>query len=511
MAANLRTLLGRPELELSLISEPSALPAGWDEHPIAWVHSSDLADPTLFLADGHVLLTTGGQFGDGRPTRAFARDYVERLIARGIIGVGFGTEVLRDGAPETFVDACARAGLPLFIVPYRIPFIAVAQANANELMVEATARANWALVAQRAIARAALRPDGLSATLAELSHRLGGWVALFDGAGGLQREFPAGSLTEGGDLDEVRAVAARMLRRGQRASATALEGDHAVALQTLGSGGQLRGVLALGPSEHLDQSGQEVVTAVIALASLALEQNHELDKARSMLRSGLLQLLQSGEHALVERIWGELWGPLPSEPFRAAAVSVTPDDLEQVAEFLNLWAGEQQDGLFFAQRGGMLVAFVPADGASPLPQLVAQFGARAGVSDPIGYADLPLALDQATQALRRSEEGTGGIIEFEEVARSGVLAYLTRSDTRAVARSVLAPLVEHDRDYGTDLMGSVRAWLENSCELDATARVLGIHRHTARARIAQVGATLGRDLSSFPARAELWAAFVAFE
>ena len=510
MAADLRTLLARPELELSLISDPSTLPAGWDEHPIAWVHSSDLADPTPFLADSHVLLTTGGQFGDGRPTLAFARAYVDRLTARGIAGVGFGTEVLRDGAPDALVAACAAAGLPLFVVPYRTPFIAVAQANANEQMVEATARANWALVAQRAIARAALRPDGLSATLSELSRRLGGWVALFDSAGGLQREFPPGSLSDSDDVDEVRAVAVRMLRRGQRASAIALDGEHAVTMQTLGSGGRLRGVLALGPSAHLDQSGHEVVTAVIALASLALEQNHELDKARSMLRSGLLQLLQSGELALVERIWSELWGPLPAEPCRVAAVSAA-GDIERLAEFLNLWAGEHQDGLFFAQRADTLMVVVPADGATPIPQLVAQFGARAGLSDRVGYGDLPLALDQAEQALRRSEEGAGGEVEFEDVARNGVLAYLARSDTRAVARSVLAPLVEHDRDHGTDLMGAVRAWLENSCELDATARALGIHRHTARARIAQAGTALGRNLSSFPARAELWAAFVAFD
>ena len=41
--------------------------------------------------------------------------------------------------------------------------------------------------------------------------------------------------------------------------------------------------------------------------------------------------------------------------------------------------------------------------------------------------------------------------------------------------------------------------------VDATAAALGVHRHTARARIAQIERVMGGDLS-FPVRAELWAA-----
>jgi purine catabolism regulator len=36
-----------------------------------------------------------------------------------------------------------------------------------------------------------------------------------------------------------------------------------------------------------------------------------------------------------------------------------------------------------------------------------------------------------------------------------------------------------------------------------------VHRHTVRARIAQAQQLLAVDLTSFPARAELWAALVA--
>ena len=102
--------------------------------PVRWVHSSDLADPTPFLSEGLVLLTTGTQFQRRRrrPGR-LSRAYVRRLAARGVVGLGFGTEVVRDGIPPALADACRDERMPLFEVPYRTPFIAVARANAEAI------------------------------------------------------------------------------------------------------------------------------------------------------------------------------------------------------------------------------------------------------------------------------------------------------------------------------------------------------------------------------------------
>jgi len=138
--ADLRTLLAQEALGLRLLSREDELPAGALSRPIPWVHSSDLPDPTPFLTPGVVLLTTGTQFGSGaRVSRASARAYVSRLAAGGVGGVGFGTEVIRDGTPGPLAAACAEHGLPLFEVPYRTPFIAVAQASTAAATAEAAA------------------------------------------------------------------------------------------------------------------------------------------------------------------------------------------------------------------------------------------------------------------------------------------------------------------------------------------------------------------------------------
>ena len=166
----LRTLLGRRDLGLRLVSDRQLAGDALDR-PVRWVHSSDLADPTPFLADDLVLLTTGTQFSDDDPARVPV--YVARLAARGVLALGFGTDVHRAGIPEELVAACAAQEIALFEVPYDTPFIAVARAHAEAIAAEAYARRTWALETQRALALAALRPRGLESTLIELSRRLG--------------------------------------------------------------------------------------------------------------------------------------------------------------------------------------------------------------------------------------------------------------------------------------------------------------------------------------------------
>lgn len=514
MPADLRTLLTNKGLGLRLLSASAQLAPGALQRSVPWIHSSDLADPTPFLSEGHVLLTTGTQFASSAPETAEVRAYVARLADRGLAGLGFGTEVVREGVPETLIDACNEHGLPLFEVPYRTPFIAVVQANAEELTRAATARTMWALSAQRAITKAALRPDGLSATLAELSRQLGCWVGLYDAAGTLVRQFPPGS-ADAADLPAVQAEVLHLLRRGQRASASVMVASRRYTVQTLGVQGRPSGALGIGHTEALDQAGHEVVTSVTALAGLALEQNRDLEHARALLRSGLLQLLQSGETELARDISSQLWGPLPEEPIRVSAVHVPAEESDALIDLLELWAQDHQGQLFFGQQDDVVLLCTraddldPLDPLDPLDRLTKRFRLYAGRSDAADYASFAHAQEQALQSLARCREGEPGIVEFDAIARSGVLAYLARTDAQVIAQAALAPLLAHDRERGTRLVDTTRSWLENDCEYDATARALGVHRHTVRARIDTAAQLLGRDLNTFSARADLWAAFIA--
>ncbi|WP_417561756.1 PucR family transcriptional regulator [Microbacterium sp.] len=495
-SATVRTLLDRADLHLRLAFDEADLEPGALDRPVRWVHASDLADPTPFLSDGLALLTTGSQFADPAVDE---EAYVARLQRRGVHALGFGTEVVREGIPPRLIEACRTHRIPLFEVPYRTPFIAIARANAEAIAAQAYARRSWALAAQRAIALAALRPDGLAATLAELSRQLDAWVGLYDAAGALSREHPAGAL----EVDAAAAVGAEVsavLRRGVRAGSSLHVGDVPFSLQTLGRGGHLRGVIAIAAGS-LDQESRDLVTSVIAMAGLALEQNEGLARARALLRAGVAQSLLAGDAALARRVARDMWGGMPTAPV-AVAVADASARRDAVTEWLELHAHERGDELFFGRYEAGVLLVVPQGGQQVFDDLAARFGLRLGVSAPTQYADLARAADEAQLALQR---GKAPVSRFGEVD-TGVLTALDTDAGRALAHAALEPLVAHDDTAGTALVDSVRAWLEHDARFDVAADSLGIHRHTLRARIAQAQQLLGVDLGSFAARAELWAA-----
>lgn len=506
----LRALLARRELRLRLESDEAALAPGALDLPLRWVHSSDLLDPTPFLADELLLLTTGTQFTGDTDAATFAA-YVTRLRNRGVRGLGFGTEVVRDGIPALLVEACRDAGMPLFEVPYRTPFIALARANAEAIAAQAYARRTWALSAQHAISLAALRPDGLGATVAELARQLDTWVGMFDAAGTLTQQHPLGAVDDA-LLDELTEDVGAVLRRGARAGSTLDVAGSRFSLQTLGRGGHLRGAIVIAGGD-LDLEGRGVVTSVIAMAGLALEQNVGLGRARAALRAGLVQSLLSGDPALARRVARELWGPLPAAPVIVAVADVASSRSDAAGDWLELTVTEHRGALFHGRGPDGIVIVTAAERGDILSQFAELFDATVGASGPSAYSAFADAHGQALTALRRGEGDPGAprarVIAFDDVAGRGVLGQLDTVEARALADAQLAPLRDHDATHGTQLLATVKTWLEHDARIDAAAEALGIHRHTVRSRVAQAQSLLGIDLASFPARAELWAALVA--
>lgn len=82
-----------------------------------------------------------------------------------------------------------------------------------------------------------------------------------------------------------------MLKAGRRAASTLVEADAVVSLQTIGASDRLLGVIAHGGPDDVDQAVQQVVTSVVALAGLALDQGRALTSARATMRAVLVRAL----------------------------------------------------------------------------------------------------------------------------------------------------------------------------------------------------------------------------
>lgn len=502
MPPNLNVILRSRSLKLRLVVPDSGAPQ-LDE-PISWVHSSDLEDPTPFLDRGQLLLTDGTQFSVQEHSSEAYERYIARLVEHGIVGLGFATQVVHGVLPAGLEEACRKQGLPLLEVPDRTPFIAIIRMVADYLAREEHARAEWSLRAQRAISRAALRPDGLTSILGELEHQLHSWVALYDAAGNyvrMPRNRPVPSEVAPEIRDKVRAA----LDLGTRSASHLQVSGQAVTLQTLGRKGNLRGALALGAIEPLDPARADIVNSVIGLASLALEQARTLDTARRHLRAGVFEQLLAGSRDVAVRTAGQVWGQLPRDPVLVTA-SRQENPVPNLLEALELLVDDHRGAVFYALRGDLLVVLAGRAHQERILDLLGRHGTACGVSSEATMETLPSALEEATRALLRATELAKPVVEFSELSDGGMLGLLREEKAGAVARGLLQPLIAHDAAEGTEILASVREWFANDCVWDKTARRLGVHRHTLRNRIDAAGRILGLNLDGMRDRLELFAA-----
>src|SRR5436190_1000303 len=88
------------ELEVRVVAGEAGL-----DRAVRWVHISELRDPTPWLSGGELLLTTGLQLGGD----AEQREYVARLVRRGLTGLGFGSGFSHDAVPDALRAATLAA------------------------------------------------------------------------------------------------------------------------------------------------------------------------------------------------------------------------------------------------------------------------------------------------------------------------------------------------------------------------------------------------------------------
>lgn len=468
--------------------------------PLLWVSSSDLPDPTPFLGEDQMLLTTGRQFDADGPGSQYA-GYVQLLLDHGVRALGFGTEVLR-ATPAELVSACETLGLALVEVPYRTPFIAIIRWASEFLVGEAHERDAWALRAHRAVALATLRSPGPHDPLRVLAQELGRAVVLFDADGAVADSGPRRRLSEA-VLDELTGEAVRMLGAATRASSSLSHDSSISSLQTLGQSGSLTGVLAVAGGLALDAAESSVVTSVVALLEVALARDLRLRGAARALSSQLVTLLLAGEVTLVRTVLGPLDVILPTEPVRVVCVrKADADALEQ-------FALRRYPAHFFALHEGaagpeLALLVLPAEGRRALDELAAEHGVAVGASAAVRWTDFGTGVAHARQSLAAARPASAVVAGD---ASEGMFGLLTDAAVARVAAARL-DLVLLDPD-GPALLADAEVWLRHNALWDPAARELGIHRHSLRARMRRLETLLDEQLTDFDAKVRLWALLVA--
>ena len=493
MPATLTALIAHPDFGVSE-TVPSHSGAVLD-----WVHSSDLEDPSPFLAAGQMLLTTGRQF-PASDDEAFYGAYVDRLRAAGVVALGFGTEVIRAGTPVGLVSACRHAGLPLVEVPYRTPFIAISQWVGAVQAADARARIDWVLTTQNAISVAALGTGGIRAAMRKTGSLLGCSVALFDADGELTATTVAAGEAGSTLPESVVSEVDRLLRAQRRSRSDMATAPLHATIQTLGTAGHLSGALVLARPEPFDSADDSIVTTLVALAEVSLEHGQSLRVSLRSLMEQLYALLRDGRIAQVRTAIEAIPAGIPGDALRVVRVLLPPDETS-LRDAVERRAAVPGSTMFVVGAPERLTLLVEPGHWPALAAFLERHQARAGVSDPLGWEQLRVGELQSDRALERARPGVP--VEFSELASASFFGLLSSSEFADIADARLSAVLQSPS--GRELLGDAAVWLAHNASWDPAARELGVHRHTLKSRVEQLGQLLDLDLRKFQDRAELWA------
>jgi purine catabolism regulator len=505
MALSVGDLLRAPGLDLRLVAGGGGL-----DHPIRWVHVSELEDPTPWLKGGELLLTTG--IGVGR-TPARQRAYLARLVQAGLAGVGFGLGFSFQKVPKALADAADGAGFPIFEVPYAMPFIAITEAVFTRLVAEQYDVLSRSLDAEHVMTRAALDGEGLAGVVAALVRASGGWGVLLDLHGGVLASFPAAAASRAALL--WKALQSPQADRS-RFSLSIVDGEDHVTMQPVAAQGRVEAFLAVGKHEALGQFDRIVFSHALSLLAIELSKSRAVAEAERRLKGDLLEQLlhgslQPGEAAgALQRFGFDLERPLAvvalagDEPPERLALACEQAFVRQGVPFLT------------SARGDVVVGVLQPEGRGFLGHLRAAVAARvegavvAGAGNLVGHEQLHQAVREASYALQVCRTEGRAQADFGDLGSYQLLLSLQDPDAlRTFADSVLSPLDAYDRRHGGELIPSLRAFIERNARWETAAADLFVHRHTLRYRIRKVEELTGRDLSSARDRMEFFLALRA--
>lgn len=509
MPLTVADLLAFPGLGLSVVAGRDGL-----ERPIRWVHTSELPDPTRWLSGGELLLTTGmGVKGSPNLQRA----YVRRLARAGLAGLGFGIGFGFDSVPAPIRRSADREGFAVLEVPYPVPFIAIAEAVSSALAEDRMRDLELSEEIHDRLARLAALGSGPADILEEVIEIAPGWVCLFTPKG----EVVATAATRALAAPDPAEVWAKLppdfaADDAARASSLLDAAGSALALGVVSAKG-VDGVLVFGKPGRLEVRDRLVARHAVTVLGLLLASRRAVAAVERRVAGDVL----------VEALEGHLGGPqlgrrlelagfapgaqvsvLVVEPRGRADVEVVGTALEELLE-------ERSERARTAVLGGKIVALVvhpePASLARDvLPGLGSDDAGgpavRIGVGDAVGLDELRQSFRSATLALRSAPDSVGVAAGDDLGAYRLLMGSQPRSFLEGFVHSVLGPLLQRDAERGSDLVASVRAFVEAGGRWEEGAQALGVHRHTLRYRVNQAQELLTRDLFSPEDRMEIWLA-----
>lgn len=490
----LRDLLADDELGLVLLNDADAL-----ERPVRGVYITDLIDPRRYLTGGELVLS--GLVWHSGPEDS--ERFVEALVDAGVAGLAAGTARLGH-APADLVKSCRAHGLPVFEVPISVSFNALAEriqwraAPRRELISAVAAGADLDRVLRMAA-------DDLDADCWVLSAT--GWVV--GGTAELAEQTRADALAE-----FARGRLPRTARGGEPHVLWPVEsGAEPVAAQWF--------ALVSGDLVEWDEHREAVATdlgTVVALVRARVDEARRI--AGRSVEAALRRLLEGTSSPTEVAARLETAGLPADEPLRAVVMGVG-DSTRSTTLLREIAAATGMASVTAPLGDGAAALFVDthehlAGLEQQLRDIVADVEAglgerrlTMGVSDTTAATSLRGALDEAAYARKLADQrrGRAEVAVAAELASHEVLLASTSDELRRSYRErLLADVTAYDAAHGSELLRTLRVFLDNNGSWSRCSQLLHVHVNTLRYRVQRVEELTGRDLADFSTRVDFYLA-----
>ena len=280
-----------------------------------------------------------------------------------------------------------------------------------------------------------------------------------------------------------------------------------VAEAPIRSGDDIVGVVALlrGAGDPAPDAAEFLhLAAVACLTEVAVEEAKE--EVEQNLRGSLLEELRSrpdlDPREVVRRA-----GRLGCDLSRGAVILCAELTTDRPRHVVATISGEHPGALAQHMDDARVYALLPAVGGDDAPERTLEAARRlatrpqrhgtVGVSsfyaDP---SDLSRAIQEAELVLDVLRQSDAPIAEDIGTGTYRLLFRVLAShpeEVRSFYEDTVAPIVRYDDQYRTDLVGTLEAYLEQNCNMNATAATIYAHRHTVAYRLDRVKELTGLD------------------
>lgn len=552
-------LIARADLNLRLLAGRDGLDA-----EITWAHTCDLPDPWNWVETGQALLTNGIALPPQGEAQA---DVAEQLARRGISALGIAEDTGAPPLTPALLRECDRTGLPLFTIPFPLPFVAVAQAVSHAAMADQEQRLRTTAGLYDLVSRE-VDPHvgpGLAPFLRAVETLVGRRIALIDRRCGHSWEqdlvlpewardaHPPATATPPTTVPPPTTALSPAEPSPTTSPSRTTGHDQEDALPTVAPGRDRiggrprpgRSRAALWESADGSLIDALPIPAVPECMALFHPDPDELEPATTSSRTrgprtrsgsdillhatgvigAVLSRMQADrvqenrrEVEVVDRILD------PSEPLTSSSgqglrylgygVSVRGGVLDgasvrvQERSVTRLQRhGVRLSATIRGARHLLVLEDLPEEDIRPVLQHCVDGSVRVGLGERCDPAAVHTSVHQAIWALSAgtvSEQDGGPVVSTFSPVRDW-MGFRTPDEARSFVESVLGPLLRGGGMH-EDLLLTLRTYLAHARSPQRTAEALVLHRQTVGQRLRRIESLLGRELADTGTLARIWLA-----